>query len=214
MRQPRRIRTQNNSLRNPIHQQSFKEFSASKHSLKTHLLLMDRKLSGHCQGAGQKRAFGAWTKGPLLKPAIEHGLEFDTVFDNESTDPYRAMHFVGREGQRVDIQRLKVDWDFSDSLYGIGVDRDSGGFAQSNGLLNRLQNTRFVVGKHDRYGCDRIALLDPLSERMDIDLTILFAWQVSNFPALLLEPLSHRQNAWMLDRRNDEAALAFCDQSV
>jgi len=47
MWQPRRISTQNNSLRNLIHQKSFKEFSTLKHSLKTHLLLMDRKLSGH-----------------------------------------------------------------------------------------------------------------------------------------------------------------------
>jgi hypothetical protein len=120
------------------------------------------------------------------------------------------MKFVGREGHELYIERFEVDGDFPKRLDGIGVDWNTGRFAQCGQFAYRLKNTRFVVGQHQRDQGDRLAPGDPIPKRLKIDLTGRLAWQVTNLTTLLLEPLSRRKDTWVLDRRYDDATAAFC----
>jgi hypothetical protein len=82
----------------------------------------------------------------LLKSAEEHRFELGRMPDEQPTDSDRTMEFMGRERHDLHIERIEIDWDFSERLDRIGVDGNACGFAQRGQFAYRLENTGLVVG--------------------------------------------------------------------
>ena len=58
---------------------------------------------------------------------------------------------MGREGQVINAHGLDIQWQFAGGLYGVGVEEDIAGAADSGDFLNWKDNASLIVGEHDGY---------------------------------------------------------------
>eukprot|EP00191_Tetraselmis_sp_GSL018_P001362 CAMPEP_0177596546 /NCGR_PEP_ID=MMETSP0419_2-20121207/11152_1 /TAXON_ID=582737 /ORGANISM="Tetraselmis sp., Strain GSL018" /LENGTH=381 /DNA_ID=CAMNT_0019088489 /DNA_START=305 /DNA_END=1451 /DNA_ORIENTATION=- len=170
-----------------------------------HLLLRD--LAGGAEPDREGRGHRPRAQPTLLPAAAHLRLHADAraAAEVERPDALRAVDLVAADGHGVDLHRVDVERDLTNSLSGVGVEEDLLGAAEVADLLERLYDADLVVDGHD--GDKGRVGPDGLLELLDVDATVRLDGQVGDLPAALLEVAARVEDALVVSLCGDYVVL-------
>ena len=129
--------------------------------------------------------------------------------DIESTDALLSVYLVSRQREHINALLVDVYLNMTNSLNGVGVEKDLLFLAYCSYLINRLDSTYLVVCVH--YGDQSCILADSLSHVLGVDETLVAYGDVCHLKALLFKVFAGMKNCMMLKHRGNDVLLAsFC----
>lgn len=207
MRQAVRILGEDSRDRRNVTYSAFQSLPQALHPLGS---LMEFRLSqthGICKAGGQDGHFRPRSQPQLLGASVVMRFDHRAMPQHERSNSERSMEFMRRHGHRIGGEILKAQRHLAEALDGVGMERNPRDPAEFSDRLNRLQDSGFIVGEHDRDACDAGRIfIDPLSQDIDIDDARRRTGQVANGSPARFQILSRPQNARMLDARDHDAA--------
>src|SRR6185503_3231059 len=90
----------------------------------------------------------------VLRPAVHQRLEMNSPPNEKRTDSLWRSELVSRDGEEIELLRLRVDWDFAKSLDGVGMEQRAALLCLVGELGHRLNRTDLVIDPHHRADCD------------------------------------------------------------
>src|SRR6478672_3016872 len=85
--------------------------------------------------------------------AVEKLAQASAASDVESARSFGCVELVAGDGQKIDVEHVDVEWNFSGRLYGVDVKKDIVLRCDLADLFERLDGAQFVVGVHDGDEC-------------------------------------------------------------
>src|SRR5262249_34078396 len=67
----------------------------------------------------------------------------------EGADTFGAIYLISTQAQQVNAHFVHIKWHLASGLNGVGVKEHAVLLAQPANLLDRLQRTDLVIGRHD-----------------------------------------------------------------
>jgi hypothetical protein len=132
--------------------------------------------------------------------AAEHeGRQACSLSDVEDADALWRVELMARDAEQVDAGFSKVDWDFSDGLYGVGVEGGAFGFGQFGDFFDREDDAGFVVGPH--YGDQSSIIVNLVFELAGIEPSLLVDGNFDDGVALTFEGATDLEDGGVLNAR-------------
>lgn len=100
-------------------------------------------------GGNAREVFGTASQAILLFSAKNDRRECESLFYIYKPDALRAVEFVRRGREEIEVCRTDVDGDVSDGLDGVGMEWNVVCVEHLGHVRDGLNGADFVVGRHD-----------------------------------------------------------------
>jgi len=130
--------------------------------------------------------------------AAEHeGRQACSLSDVEDADALWRVELMARDAEQVDAGFSEVDWDFSDGLYGVGVEGGAFGFGQFGDFLDGKDYAGFVVCPH--YADQSGIIVNLAFELVGIESSLLVDGNFDDRIALAFEAATDLEDGGVLN---------------
>jgi len=161
-----------------------------------------REFGGLAEADNARNIFRSRAEAALVVSAEEKLAKTRAALDEERADSFRGMEFVPGERKEIELERLDVDWDFTDRLHGVRVEIDVGFGGNASDFRERLDGAEFVIRMHD--GDKHGAGANRLAKFVEVDQAVARDGKVRYSDALFFESLTGVKDGFVFDGRGND----------